>query len=89
MADPGVGSGEQRPELTIVRPRAGLSVIEVRCELDVLTAPSLTRLLLQELEDGCRGLIVDLSGCEFLGSSGLSAQAEPTNSWITGASSRG
>lgn len=69
-------SGGEQPELRVTHPRAGLCVIEVRCELDILAGPSLTRLLLQQLRGECRGLIVDLSGCEFLGSSGLSALLE-------------
>jgi anti-sigma B factor antagonist len=76
VADPQLDSGAQQPELTVIHPRAGLCEIEVRCELDMLTGPSLTQLLLQELGDECRGLIVDMSGCEFLGSSGLAALLE-------------
>ncbi|HEY3688846.1 MAG TPA: STAS domain-containing protein [Pseudonocardiaceae bacterium] len=51
-------------------------MIEVWCELDILAAPSLTQLLLQELSGECRGLIVDMSRCEFPGSSGMSALLE-------------
>jgi anti-sigma B factor antagonist len=76
VADPQLDIGGQQPELTVSHPRAGLCVIEVRCELDMSTGPSLTQLLLQELGAECRGLIVDLSGCEFLGSSGLAALLE-------------
>lgn len=75
-ADPQLDSGGEQPELRVTRPRAGLCVIEVRCELDILAGPSLTQLLLQELSGECRGLIVDMSGCEFLGSSGMSALLE-------------
>ena len=42
----------------------------------MLTGPSLVALLVQELDGDCRGLIVDMSGCEFLGSSGLAALVE-------------
>jgi len=76
VADAQVDSGGQQPELTVTHPRAGLCVIEVRCELDILTGPSLTQLLIQELSGECRGLIVDMSGCNFLGSSGISALLE-------------
>jgi anti-anti-sigma factor len=76
VSDPQLDSGGQQPELTVTHPRPGLCVIEVRCELDMLTGPSLTQLLLQELGGECRGLIVDMSGCEFLGSSGLAALLE-------------
>jgi anti-sigma B factor antagonist len=76
VADPELGNGGSKTGLTVVRPRAGLSVIEVRCELDALTAPSLRQLLGHELDSDCRALIVDMSGCEFLGSSGLAALVE-------------
>jgi anti-sigma B factor antagonist len=76
VADAQLDSGGQQPELTVTHPRAGLCVIEVRCELDILTGPSLTQLLIQELSGECRGLIVDMSGCNFLGSSGISALLE-------------
>jgi len=75
-ADPQLHSGGDQPELRVTHPRAGLCVVEVRCELDILAGPSLTQLLLQELSGECRGLIVDMSGCEFLGSSGMSALLE-------------
>jgi anti-sigma B factor antagonist len=76
VADPQVGSGGQQLELTVTHLPAGLCVIEVRCELDMLTAPSFRELLLQELGGECRGLILDMSNCGFLGSSGLSALLE-------------
>jgi anti-sigma B factor antagonist len=69
-------SGGEQPELTVTHLQPGLCVIEVRCELDMLTGPSLAQLLLQELGGECRGLIVDMGGCEFLGSSGLAALLE-------------
>jgi len=75
VADQELGSGGQA-ELTVSHPGEGLCVIAVQCELDILTGPSLTQLLLQELDGDCRGLIVDMSGCEFLGSSGLAALLE-------------
>jgi anti-sigma B factor antagonist len=39
----------------------------------MVTTPSFQRLLIQELDDGCRALVIDLCGCEFLGSMGLAA----------------
>ena len=60
----------------VTRPRNGVGVVEVRCELDMLTAPSLTQLLAQQLAQGCQVLVVDLGGCDFLGSSGLAVLVE-------------
>jgi hypothetical protein len=51
VADPQLGSGGQQPELTVTHLAAGLCVIEVRCELDMDTGPSPTRLFLQEVLD--------------------------------------
>jgi anti-sigma B factor antagonist len=76
VVNPELGEGGQRPELTVTHLRERLCLIEVRCELDMQTGPSLTQLLVQELSGGCQGLIVDMSGCEFLGSSGLAALVE-------------
>jgi anti-sigma B factor antagonist len=76
VADPEFGSGGEQLEVAVTHLPAGLCVIEVRCELDILTRSSFTQLLVQELGDECRGLIVDMAGCDFLGSSGLSALLE-------------
>lgn len=51
-------------------------VIPVGVELDMNTAAPLTQLLTQQLAAGHRMLIVDLTACEFLGSSGLAALVE-------------
>lgn len=66
----------QRPELVARHPNDGICVLEVRCELDMLTAPPLKQLLLDELSTGCRALVIDLTECEFIGSSGLAALGE-------------
>jgi anti-sigma B factor antagonist len=42
----------------------------------MLTAPSLTESLAQQFTRGCQILVVDLSGCDFLGSSGLAVLVE-------------
>lgn len=67
-----VDNGAERPELSVTYPGEGVCVIGVHCELDMLTAPSLSQLLSQELGAGHR-VVVDLAGCGFLGSSGLAA----------------
>jgi anti-anti-sigma factor len=68
-----VAEPAQQPELAVTYPEDGICVLAVLCDLDMQTAPTFAQLLTQELDNGCRALIVDLSGCEFLGSSGLSA----------------
>jgi anti-sigma B factor antagonist len=69
-------NGSEQPELSVVYPAEGICVIKVHCELDMVTAPSLTQLLAQELAADHRGVVVDLSGCGFLGSSGLASLVE-------------
>lgn len=76
MADPVTGDSGEQPELAVTYPQDGICVLAVHCDLDMQTAPSFAQLLNQELGNGCRALIVDLTGCEFLGSSGLSALVE-------------
>jgi anti-sigma B factor antagonist len=69
--DQGTDGSEQGAELAVSYPRDGVCVIDVQCELDMLTSPALTRVLSDQLAAGCGVLVVDLGGCEFLGSSGL------------------
>lgn len=76
VADPVAGSADQQPELAVTYPQDGICVLAVHCDLDMQTAPSFAQLLTQELGAGNRALVVDLSGCEFLGSSGLAALVE-------------
>lgn len=71
MAVESVRNGDEQAELSVAYPGKGICVIQVRCELDMLTAPSLAQLLTQELAAGHRALVVDLAGCDFMGSSGL------------------
>jgi anti-sigma B factor antagonist len=63
----------QPPEVTVVSPAEGVCVVRVECQLDMASAPGLRRVLDHELHSGYRGLVVDLSGCEYLGSAGLAA----------------
>ena len=49
------------------------TVIAVSGDLDVLTAPQLRDQLIEAVEGGRRRLLVDLTGCTFVDSSGLSA----------------
>jgi len=64
------------PPLAVSRPAPGVAVIAVSCELDMMTVPAFEQLLAQEARAGHRVLIVDLSGCGFMGSSGLAALVE-------------
>ena len=74
----GVSSGEsgQKLPLSVSRIQDGVAVIAVVCELDMMTVPAFEQMLAQEFRAGHRALIVDLSGCEFMGSSGLAALVE-------------
>lgn len=54
--------------------RAGdWSVVAVTGDLDVLTAPRLRDRLSSLIDDSRHKLLVDLTGCDFIDSSGLSA----------------
>ena len=51
----------------------GASVLSVRGEVDVYSAPALSENLTQLLHDGTRAIVVDLSEVAFLDSTGLGA----------------
>lgn len=55
------------------RQHGAVTVVAVRGDLDVLTAPRLRDHLAQLIDSGARDLRVDLRPCEFVDSSGLSA----------------
>lgn len=59
--------------LCVRRPRPRTAVVIVRGEVDRLTAPRLTELLVARLRGTLRTLVVDLSEVDFLGAAGLSA----------------
>jgi anti-anti-sigma factor len=64
----------QHSELTVTYPTEGVCVVRVEGELDMLTSPTLQHLLSEELGSRrLRALVVDLSGCEFMGSAGVAA----------------
>lgn len=47
------------------------TTVHVAGEIDVYTAPALRRQLDEEIQRGCRDLVVDLGGVTFLDSTGL------------------
>jgi anti-anti-sigma factor len=49
----------------------GVRVIEVRGELDLSTAPQLEGPLDEAVADGDSSVLIDLSGCEFIDSTGI------------------
>jgi anti-anti-sigma factor len=55
------------------------TVVAVRGELDLTTAPELLRALSVAIDSGRRVLVVDLSGVDFCDSSGLSALVRTRN----------
>lgn len=50
----------------------GVRVISVSGEIHVTTAPEFSQALNDAIADGVRGLVVDMSGVEFIDSTGLS-----------------
>jgi anti-sigma B factor antagonist len=55
----------------VTHPTEKTCVIAVTCELDVVTTPTLDQLITQELDSRRALLLLDLAGCDFMGSSGL------------------
>jgi anti-sigma B factor antagonist len=51
----------------------GAARMELQGELDIGTAPELEHAVERALEDGCREVVLDLSGTTFLDSAGLGA----------------
>jgi anti-sigma B factor antagonist len=47
------------------------SVITILGELDIATSPKVRELLSEAARDGDRPLVIDLTGCEFVDSTGL------------------
>ncbi|HEY0578491.1 MAG TPA: STAS domain-containing protein [Pseudonocardia sp.] len=61
----------EQPEFSVSNPADGVCLVSIRCELDMLTTPSLGQLLTQELTGGARVLVLDFADCDFIGSAGL------------------
>lgn len=74
----GISSGTDGPQAPLVADRVadGVAVLTVSCELDMMTVPAFEQMLARETRAGHEVLIVDLSGCQFMGSSGLAALVE-------------
>jgi len=62
-----------QPEISVADPVEGICVVAVACEIDLLSARTLQQVLARELGAGHQAVLVDLSECEFMGSSGLAA----------------
>jgi anti-sigma B factor antagonist len=50
---------------------AGVKVVSVRGEIDLATGPALERALFELPDDGVASVIVDLTDCSFIDSTGL------------------
>ena len=94
MTNPDTPSTDARPnlEFTVTHPTQSACVITVTCELDMITTPALNRLITSELDSRPSALLLDLRGCDFMGSSGLAVlmstrehtSATPTRFVLTG-----
>jgi anti-sigma B factor antagonist len=56
---------------TLITDHAGVSVVSVSGEIDLVTAPALEQAIGAVVADGPTALVIDLSGVDFLGSVGL------------------
>jgi len=59
----------------------GVRIVAIRGELDIATSPGVRELLSEAARDKARPLVVDLTACEFIDSTGLAALlhgAKPT-----------
>lgn len=58
-------------EVSSEQPQPGVHIFSIRGELDMNTAPELERQLEQALADPEGAIMVDLSDCEFIDSTGI------------------
>jgi anti-anti-sigma factor len=58
-------------EVKVGEPESGVQTIFVRGELDLSTAPELEAPLDQALENGGGSVLIDLTQCEFIDSTGI------------------
>lgn len=69
---------QQREPLTLSlqRPAEDVCVVHATGEVDIASAPELTKLLRTALENTPKLVVMELTGVEFLGSAGLAALIE-------------
>jgi anti-sigma B factor antagonist len=65
--------GEQLIQLTVSAPADGTCVLQVTGEVDMLTAPVLDSTVATQLASRPRTLVLDLTGVEFMSSTGLAS----------------
>jgi anti-sigma B factor antagonist len=63
-------------EVAVARTGDGLVVLAVRGEVDMHTSPQVREAQIRVLKEGVRGVIVDLSGVEYMDSSGIATLIE-------------
>ena len=74
MTIPGSSTDDPaRAGFAVSHPGEDVCVVEVGCELDMMTVPSLESLLTRALTGAHRTVLVALSGCDFIASAGLAA----------------
>jgi anti-anti-sigma factor len=78
MSRPGslVSDDGDHLDLTVTQVTERICVIGVGGELDMLTSPALQRVLAEEIQMGSQVVVIDLSGCGFIGSVALAVLAE-------------
>jgi hypothetical protein len=81
--------GDLPPEIAVIEAAPGVRVIKVACELDMLSTPSLSDVLAEQLSQQPVGVIVDLSEFRLLSAKGLTAleAAWPRLRWTVTADS--
>jgi anti-sigma B factor antagonist len=78
--------GVQRFEAT-TEMLEGVCVVVVRGELDIATSPQFRELLSDAARENAQPLVVDLTGCDFIDSTGLAALlhgAKPAQNGVSG-----
>jgi anti-anti-sigma factor len=60
-------------EIAVDEIQPGVRLVTVACELDMVSTPSLSEILTEELRRHPRAIIVDLTGCELLSGHALRA----------------
>ena len=50
---------------------AHIAQVPLDCDLDVATAPRLRRVIDGLIDDGCRRIVINMAGCDYVDSAGM------------------